>query len=46
MVRQAAGTDGTAGFVFGKAYDAERAADDAYAAFQAAQRRVFAGVTG
>jgi hypothetical protein len=46
MMRQAGGTDGTAGFLYAKAYEAERRADLAYKAFQAAQRRVFAGVTG
>jgi hypothetical protein len=46
MMRIASTADGTAGFIYGKAYEAERAADAAYAAFQAAQRRVYAGVTG
>jgi hypothetical protein len=46
MMHQAGGTDGSAGFLYGKAYEAERQADLAYEAFQAAQKRVFAGVTG
>jgi hypothetical protein len=46
MMRPAGGTDGSAGFLYGKAYEAERQADLAYEAFQAAQKRVFAGVTG
>lgn len=46
MMRQAGGTDGTAGFLYGKAYEADRAADEAYAAFQAAQRLAYPGVTG
>lgn len=46
MMHQAGGTDGTAGFLYAKAYEAERQADLAYKAFQAAQRRVFTGVTG
>lgn len=46
MTRVAAVTDGTAGFLYGSVYEAERAADAAYEAFQAAQRRVRAGVTG
>jgi len=46
MMRQAGGTDGSAGFLYAKAYDAERDADLAYQAFQDAQRRVYAGAPG
>jgi hypothetical protein len=46
MMRQAGGTDGSAGFLYAQAYDAERDADLAYAAFQAGQRRVYAGAPG
>lgn len=46
MMRQAGGTDGTAGFLYGTAYEAENAADAAYAAWQAGQRVLHPGVTG
>lgn len=46
MMRQAGGADGSAGFLYGRAYEAERAADEAYEAFLAAQRRVFDGASG
>lgn len=46
MMRQAGGTDGTAGFLYQKAYIAERAEEEAYEAFLAAQRIVFPGARG
>jgi hypothetical protein len=46
MMRQAGGTDGTAGFLYGQAYEAERQEEMAYQAYQAAQRRARPGVTG
>jgi hypothetical protein len=46
MMRQAGGTDGSAGFLFGQAYEAQRAAEAAYEAWKAAQRAAVPGVTG
>lgn len=46
MMRQAGGTDGTAGFLYGQAYEAEHQEETAYQAFLAAQREVHPGVTG
>lgn len=46
MMRSVAATDGTAGFIYGQAYEAEQAADAAYAAYIAAQERVYPGARG
>jgi hypothetical protein len=46
MMRQAGGTDGSAGFLFGDAYEAQRAAEAAYEAWRAAQAAAHPGVTG
>lgn len=46
MMRQAGGTDGTAGFLYQAAYIAEHAEEAAYEAFLAAQRIVFPGARG
>ncbi|MCW2929966.1 MAG: hypothetical protein JWM19_928 [Actinomycetia bacterium] len=46
MMRQAGGTDGSAGFLYGKAYEAQQAADQAYEAWRAAQRRAYSGARG
>ena len=46
MMRQAGGTDGTAGFLFGEAYKAQSAADEAYEAWRLAQRLAYPGATG
>lgn len=46
MMRQAGGTDGTAGFLFGQAYEAQAAAELAYEAWRLARQQAFPGVTG
>lgn len=46
MMRQAGGTDGTAGFLYQKVYEADRAADAAYSAWLAANARAFPGASG
>jgi hypothetical protein len=46
MNRQAGGSDGTAGFMFSAAYQAQAAADAAYEAWQAAQQQAFPGARG
>jgi hypothetical protein len=46
MMRQAGGTDGSAGFLYGQAYEAENAKDIAYAACLAARKRAFPGAGG
>ena len=46
MMRGVAATDGTAGFLYGSAYEAEQAADAAYAAWLAASKKAAPGVTG
>lgn len=38
MMKHIARTDGTAGFLYGQAYEAEHAADQAYEAYLAAKR--------
>jgi hypothetical protein len=46
MMRQAGGTDGTAGFLFGEAYEAQAVADQAYEAWRLAQQQAFPGRRG
>jgi hypothetical protein len=46
MMRQAGGTDGTAGFLYGAAYRAQQAADQAYEAWRRGQAATFPGATG
>lgn len=46
MMRQAGGTDGTAGFLFGQAYEAQAVADQAYEAWRLAQQQAFPGRRG
>lgn len=46
MMRQAGGTDGSAGFLYGKAYEAQRAADQSYEDWRAARQRVYPGARG
>lgn len=46
MMRQAGGTDGSAGFLFGQAYEAQAVTDSAYAAYLTAKRADFPGATG
>jgi hypothetical protein len=46
MMRNVAATDGTAGFLYGSAYEAEQAADAAYAAWLAASKRSRPGAAG
>jgi hypothetical protein len=46
MMRQAGGTDGSAGFLFGQAYEAQRTAEAAYEAWRVAQAAARPGVTG
>lgn len=41
MMRQAGGTDGSAGFLYGQAYEAEQAADKAYEDWRKAQLQAF-----
>lgn len=41
MMRQAGGTDGSAGFLYGQAYEAEAAADKAYENWRVAQLQAF-----
>lgn len=46
MMRQAGGTDGTSGFLFGSFYEADQAADQAYENWRAAQGEAFPGARG
>lgn len=46
MMRQAGGTDGTSGFLFGLAYEAQQAAEAAYEAWRRAWSAEFPGATG
>lgn len=46
MTRAAGGTDGTAGFSFGRAYQLQTAVEAAYETWRLAQARAFSGVRG
>ncbi|SRR5579859_7370575 len=46
MMRSVAATDGTAGFIYGKAYEAQQLADAAYKAYTDALEHVFPGARG
>jgi hypothetical protein len=46
MMRAISATDGTAGFLYGKAYAAQQVADAAHLAYTAAQKAAFPGVRG
>jgi hypothetical protein len=46
MMRQAGGTDGTAGFLYGQAYEAEHQEETAYQAFLDAQQAARPGAAG